>query len=117
MTIPAPLAWTAEGLAFLLELVALAVLAWWGFTWPGSRVASVVLGLGAPLLAAVVWGAFAAPRATYSLPLAGVLVVKAVVFGAAVLALVAIGHRNLALWFGGVVVLDTVVVTLLRAAE
>jgi hypothetical protein len=117
MTIPNPLSWPAEGLAFVLELAALGALAWWGFSKPVSRVASVALGLGAPLLVAVIWGAFAAPRASFALPLVEVLAVKALVFGAAVVALASIGHRGLALWFGGVVLLDTVVVTVLRAAE
>ncbi|MFE9649838.1 YrdB family protein [Streptomyces sp. NPDC006365] len=117
MTIPAPLAWAAEGLAFALELAALAALAWWGFTRPGSRMASIALGLAAPLLAAVVWGAFAAPRASFTLPLVGVLAVKALVFGAAVVALASMGHRSLALWFGVVVVLDTAVITSLRGGE
>ncbi|TLS44801.1 DUF2568 domain-containing protein [Streptomyces montanus] len=117
MTIPTPLAWAAEALAFVLEVAALVALAWWGFTQPVSRTACVALGLGTPALAAVIWGAFAAPGASFSLPLVGVLAVKALVFGAAVVALAAIGHRGLALGFGGVVVLDTLVVTLLRAAE
>jgi hypothetical protein len=88
-----------------------------GFTRPVSQSASMALGLGAPLVAAVVWGAFAAPRASFSLPLAGVLAVRALVFGAAAAALASVGHRTLALWFVGVVILDTAVVTLLRAAE
>ena len=117
MTIPSPLTWAFEGLAFVLELVGLAALAWWGFAWPESRVVSVLLGIGAPLLAVVVWGAFAAPKAAYGLPVGGVLLVKALVFGAAVVALFAIGHRGLALSFAGIVVLDTAVITLLRAVS
>jgi hypothetical protein len=44
---------------------------------------SWALGIGAPLPAAVVWGMFAAPRAKFGVPLAGVVAVKALVFGAA----------------------------------
>ena len=51
-----PGALTAANLAlrFFLELAALAALAYWGFHTGRSVLADVVLGLGAPLLAAVV---------------------------------------------------------------
>jgi hypothetical protein len=84
-----------DGLAFLLELLALAALAYWGFTVGEGVVLEIVLGVGAPVLAAAVWGLFAAPRATFGLPLAGVLLVKAIVFGAAVAALCVTGHALL----------------------
>jgi Protein of unknown function (DUF2568) len=41
-------------------------------------VAKTLPGIGAPLLAAVVWGLFAAPRATFSAPVARVAVEVAV---------------------------------------
>ena len=49
---------------FLCELAMLAALAYWGFT-VGEGVGAWLLGLGAPLLAAVVWGAVVAPRARW----------------------------------------------------
>src|SRR5258706_4542265 len=52
-----------EALAFLLELAALAALAAWGFAVGDGGLAKAALAIGAPLLAAVVWGLFAAPRA------------------------------------------------------
>src|SRR5689334_23481657 len=51
------------GLRFLLELCMLAALGYWGFQAGDGPVLKIVLGLGAPLLAAVVWGLFIAPRA------------------------------------------------------
>jgi Protein of unknown function (DUF2568) len=103
-----------EALAFLVELAALAALGWWGFTAGGPTMLRVALGVGAPLLAAVVWGLFAAPKAFVRLPLAGVLVVKAVVFGAATAALYAVGHPILATTYAVVVVLNTTYVTFRR---
>ncbi|KAA9155021.1 DUF2568 domain-containing protein [Amycolatopsis acidicola] len=103
-----------EGLAFLLELLALAVLAYWGFETGDGMALKLVFGIGAPVLAAVVWGLFAAPRASFSLPLAGVLLVKAIVFGAAVAALVATGHLVLAIVFAVLVVANTAYVTVTR---
>ena len=52
-----------DGLRFTLELAALTALAYWGFSEHDGAV-QWLLGLGAPLLAAVVWGAFVAPKAS-----------------------------------------------------
>jgi hypothetical protein len=103
-----------EGLAFLLELLALAALAYWGVKTGDGVALKVVLGLGTPVLAAVVWGLFAAPRATFGLPLAGVLAVKAVVFGGAAVALFAAGQHVLAVVFAVLVVANTAIVTTFR---
>ena len=52
-----------DGLRFVLELAALTALGYWGFA-EHEGVLQWLLGLGAPLLAAVVWGAFVAPKAS-----------------------------------------------------
>ncbi|MBM0236268.1 YrdB family protein [Micromonospora sp. ATA32] len=65
---------------------------------PGGTLARFALGLGIPLVAATLWGLFAAPRAPFSVP-ALVVVVKVAVFGSAAIALWAIGHRWLAVTF------------------
>lgn len=103
-----------EGLAFLLELLALGLLAWWGFTRGIGRAGSIALAVAAPLAAAVLWGMFAAPKARYAVPLAAQLGVKAVVFGAAALALLALGQRLPSLWFTVIVVVNTALATTLR---
>ena len=99
--------------AFLLEIVVLVVLAIWGFS-AGHGAASVLLGIAAPVLAAVIWGLFAAPRARFPLPLAGTLAVKAVVFAAAVAALAGLGQVLLAVVLAVVLVANTVVATVFR---
>lgn len=55
-------------------------------------VARVLLGVGAPLLAAVVWGLFVAPKAAIPLNMPLRLVPEILVFGSAALALFATGH-------------------------
>ncbi|MFI5660050.1 YrdB family protein [Streptomyces sp. NPDC051684] len=112
MTNPTPPAARAfflvnEGLAFLLELLALGLLAWWGMTRDIGWAGSLALAVAAPLGAAVLWGMFAAPKARFRIPHAAQLGVKAVVFGAAALALLVLGHRLSFLWFTGAVVLNT----------
>jgi hypothetical protein len=116
LTIPGPMHAVNEPLAFLLELLALAALAWWGAEVGSGLVLHLLLGIGAPLAAAVVWGTFASPKPQIALPLAGVVAVKAVVFGAAAVALAGIGHPALGLTFGIVAAANTIIALLDRDA-
>jgi hypothetical protein len=83
--------WTWLTVAFLAELAALAALAVWGWSTGASTGTKLLLAVGAPVAAAVLWGIFAAPRAPVRVPALTVLV-KLVVFGAGTLALLATGH-------------------------
>jgi hypothetical protein len=78
----------------------LGALAWWGATRGGSTAAHVALAIAAPLAAAVVWGLFCAPRrAVADAPVAVRAAAEIAAFGAAALALVAVGHPLLGLAF------------------
>lgn len=85
------------GIAFLLELCMLAALAYWGVSTGGETLGKVVLGVGAPVVAAVVWGLFLAPRATITLGQPWRALLEAVVFLAAAVALYAARQGVLAL--------------------
>jgi hypothetical protein len=80
-----------EAIAFLLELVMLGALGWWGAKDGSTLAGSVLRGAGAPLLASMAWALFAAPKAKIRLPVAGVLAVKALVFGSGAAAIYALG--------------------------
>jgi Protein of unknown function (DUF2568) len=56
--------WANDGLRFLLEMALLASLAYGGFSEQTGAV-QWMLGLGVPLLVAVVWGRFIAPKASH----------------------------------------------------
>ncbi|WP_363325542.1 YrdB family protein [uncultured Streptomyces sp.] len=100
--------WTAnELLAFLLEVTAIVCLAWWGFARGQGELPALVLGLGAPAAAVLLWGLFAAPRARFDVPLAGVLVVKALVLGGAAVAVHDLGHPRAAALFAAVSLANT----------
>ena len=73
---------------FVLELCALGALGFWGFHSDRGILIEWGLGIGAPLLAAVVWGTFVAPRALKPLSGTARLGVELAVFGSAVAALV-----------------------------
>ena len=75
---------------FLLELAALAALAWWGVRTGETALMKVLLGAGAPLAMAVVWGAFVAPKAAFAVPGPVHVALQLAVLAAAAGALVAI---------------------------
>ena len=93
-------------LRFLLELCALVALGYWGFKTGNTTIAKIALGVGAPLVAAVVWAVFVSPQASVQLPGLVVLVLQVLVFGSAAAALVATGHRAMALVFVVTVVIN-----------
>ncbi|WP_198586778.1 YrdB family protein [Glycomyces xiaoerkulensis] len=106
-----------ELLAFALELAVFAFAAWWALSLDLGLGARLAIGVAAFLAIAAFWGAFAAPKAPVRLPVYGVLLVKAVVFGAGALALWAVGQPTAAAAFGVLVVANTGLVTAIRAGR
>jgi hypothetical protein len=102
------------GLRFLLELVALAALAYWGLSLDAHAAVRVLLGVGAPLAAAVAWGMYVAPRARADAPPAARLSVELTVFALAIAALAASAPSGLAWGFAAVVVVNGVLTTVWR---
>ncbi|HEX7103777.1 MAG TPA: YrdB family protein [Nitrolancea sp.] len=94
------------GLRFVLELCMLAALAYGGFRNGNGTLRHVVLGIGAPLLAAIYWGLFLSPKATFRLPLLVRLTFEIVVFGLAIVALYASGQHLLAIIFAIVAIVS-----------
>lgn len=84
------------GLRFLLELCLLGALGYWGAQIGPGPLGKVALGLGAPLLLAVVWGTFMSPKARVPLPTTAHLLAESALFGLGVAALAA-GQSRLAL--------------------
>ncbi|WP_435318994.1 YrdB family protein [Haloarchaeobius sp. TZWSO28] len=105
------------GVRFLLELAGLLALGYWGFRTGGSTLASLALGLGAPLLAAIVWGTFVSPKARVPLRGEARLAVEVLVFGVAAVALYAAGQPLLAVVFAAVAVVDRAAVWHLSLEE
>ena len=99
-------------LRFLLELGILGALGYWGFTSGSSTWMKWALGLGAPLLAAVVWGTFVAPKAAVELSTPLHLLVELAVFGLAILALFRAGQTNLAAAFGVIYLINKVLLVI-----
>ena len=91
---------------FLLELCLLAALAYAGLQ------VNIVLAVLVPLVAAVVWGLFVSPKARFPLSRPLWVGVQVVLFGAAVVGLVASGHGVLGLIFGVAVAVNLALVVI-----
>ncbi|MPY57759.1 YrdB family protein [Streptomyces spongiae] len=103
-----------ELLAFLLELAALACLSWWGFAAGHEGALRVVLGIGTPAAAVVLWASFAAPKARWRPGLPLVLLVKTMVLGGGAAALYGVGHAVAAVVLAVVMVVNTAVAETFR---
>lgn len=94
-------------LRFILELVGLFALGYWGWT-QHSGLYRWLLAIGVPLLAAVLWGTFRVPNDPGKAPVAVPgwvrLLLEAAYFTSAVLAFYASGKSTWALVFGLVVI-------------
>ena len=102
---------------FLLELCALGALGCWGFRAGSATAVKITLGIGMPVLAAVLWMIFGAPGAPRQLHGLWHLVLEAVILGGAALALYAAGSRVLALAFAAVVLVNEILLYSLGQAQ
>src|SRR5579859_2070207 len=93
-------------IAFLLELCALAALAFWGFQTGSTTLIKVLLAIGAPLVVAVIWGRFMAPTSRTRLRGRAYLAVKIVIFGIAAIALAVAGQGTLAIIFAVIAIIN-----------
>lgn len=98
----------------LCELGLLVALAVWGFHTGTGMAAKVALGLGAPLLAAVIWGLWVAPASRRRLADPARLAVEVLLFAAGVAALAAAGYVLVAVIFAVVVAANIILVRTLE---
>jgi hypothetical protein len=96
------------GVRFLLELCMLVAVGYWGFKTGSGWFLKILLGIGAPLLIAVIWGMFVAPKATYPLHGFVLLALEMVLFGLGGVALSATENYVLAWGFAVIVVINRI---------
>ncbi|WP_435196814.1 YrdB family protein [Natronomonas sp. EA1] len=101
-----PLGMGVYAVRFLLELAALAALAYWGLRTGTTLLVQVALAVIAPLFAAGVWGTFVAPTAPYRLPELPRLGLEILLFGVVALALASLGETTAAGAIAGLAVVD-----------
>jgi hypothetical protein len=89
----------------VLELGALAIAAYWGYT-TGDGVLRWVLAIGAPLLVAAAWGVFVSPKAKVDLPRPARFAIELTILGAAAAALASTGQATLAIAFAALAIVS-----------
>ena len=92
--------------SFLLELTALGIFGLYGYRLDLPGWARVLAAIALPLIMVVLWAIFAAPQSGTRLSGLALLAFKFVVFGAAVLALYALGYRAPALVLAAIVLVN-----------
>ena len=95
-------------LRFVLELFAVVSLAIWGFAaWPLPW--NIVVGIGAPVLAILLWALFRSPRAVLHVDPFVKAIVEVVVFGSAAFAWWSLGQPIVAIVFAVVATVSGVI--------
>jgi hypothetical protein len=87
---------------------------YWGFKTGAGWVLKILLGIGAPLLIAVIWGTFGAPKAPYHLSGLALFALEVIVFGSGVAALFATKNHALAWIFAVIVIINRILMFVWR---
>ena len=102
------------GIRFLLEICILVIFGYWGFKTGDNAFMKFLLGLGAPILFAVLWGTFLAPKSPRRLHEPWLFLLELVVFGLTCWALYSTGKTDLTVVFGGVYILNKILMVIWR---
>lgn len=95
-------------LSFLLELCALFVFGYWGYTIGQSEFAKIALGIVGAAVFIAVWALFMAPRSPRRLQEPARFVVELLIFGLAVAALYSTGQTLWASLLGAVYAINKI---------
>ncbi len=99
---------------FLLELCILAIFGYWGFNTGDNAFMKFLLGLASPILFAVVWGTFLAPKSPRRLDEPWLFLLELALFGLACWALYSTGKINLTFAFGGIYIFNKILMIIWR---
>jgi len=98
-------------LRFLLEICVLMALGYWGLQTGKGIFFKLLLGIGAPVLVAIIWGTFGSPKA--AIPVDGVLhfMLELGIFSLAVITLYATGRTQLAYVFAILIIINQILLS------
>lgn len=99
---------------FFLELFTLGTLGYWGFKFGNSPISKNLLMIAIPLIIAVAWGIFGAPRARVQLSVPLHLLLEWVIFFVLpTFALYFAGRHNIAIIYGVVFIINSFLIYIL----
>lgn len=96
------------GVRFLLEIVAIASLAYWGYRLPSATATKIAISVIAPLLLIVVWAFVVAPGADNPLSQTTRMLIGSLLLLFSSAALATTGHTRPAIVIAVVIVLNTI---------
>jgi hypothetical protein len=96
------------GVSFLLELIMIGALGYWGFNVDRSMAVKIIAGIGAPTVAILLWALFAAPKSEFRFAESLLTIFIFTMFSLGAFALYKSGHPAAALLFIAVVILNTI---------
>lgn len=86
-------------LAFILELFMLYAIGYWGVHLKQSTVIRWVVGIGLPVVVAIIWGVFLAPKSVIQIPHHIKLLGKFILMESAAALLYTTGKTNMTIYF------------------
>ncbi|WP_432361492.1 YrdB family protein [Sporosarcina sp. UB5] len=95
-------------LRFMLEMCGLVAVSHWGFQSGGGFLMKAVLGMGSPLLMAIVWGIFVSPKGPLRVKGSGRVVLELIIFSVAAFALYDVGKPSLAIMLAILAVVSSI---------
>lgn len=102
------------GIRFLLELCLLVIFGYWGFRTGENGLMRILLGLGTPILTAVVWAMLLAPNSATRLHQPWLFLLENAIFGLAIWALYHTGRISLAVAFSAIYILNKILMMIWR---
>ncbi len=102
------------GIRFLLELCILVIFGYSGFKTGSSTLIKFLLGLGSPILFAVVWGTFLAPKSSMRIGEPWLFLLELVLFALTIWALYSTGKVNLTAAISVIYVLNKILMIIWR---
>ena len=87
-------------IAFLLEIVSIIIISYWGFLQGKTSVSKYTLAILLPLVAIILWGRFAAPASKHRIKFPYRIIFELVFFAIGTFLLYKTGNDNGAMYFG-----------------
>lgn len=99
---------------FLLEIAMLVSFMYWGFHLDTSLLVKILFGIGTPIIVAIIWGTFIAPKASIPVSVPIRILLQIILFSSAAVALYFSEKGTLAIIFGTVVLIEMTLMYLLN---
>ena len=93
---------------FILEIAMLVSFMYWGFHLDTSLFVKILFGVGTPILVAIIWGTFIAPKASIPVTVPIRVLLQIILFSLAAVALYFSEKATLAIIFGTIVLIEMI---------